>query len=98
MTSTQVIHLGNTGLIDRGVSRIKRLSQWQVAELTPWSNLSSLNSTVSAPLSVKRDPRAQAPLNQCLLDSGLARNRADVARYFGVSRVRVTQVLNQLHR
>ncbi len=98
MTSTEAIHLKNTGLIDRGVWRIKRVRRWQVAELFPWRSLDSLNSPVSEPLSVKRDPLSQARLYQSLLDAGLAKNRADVARYFGVSRARVTQVLRRLQQ
>ena len=94
----QVIHLENRCLVDRGAWQIKRLRRGQVVELTPWSSLESLDSTVSGPLPVKRDPLAQARLYQSLLDSGLAKNRADVARYFGVSRARVSQVLNRLQR
>ena len=33
---------------------------------------------------------------QSLLDSGAVKTRADLARYLGVSRSRVTQVLNRL--
>jgi CRP-like cAMP-binding protein len=33
---------------------------------------------------------------QAMLDAGVAKNRAQVARLLGVSRARVTQVLNRL--
>ena len=94
----QVIHLENRCLVDQGAWQIKRLRRGQVVELTPWRSLDSLNSPVSEPLFVKRDPLSQARLYQSLLDSGLAKNRADVARYFGVSRARVTQVLQRLEK
>lgn len=35
---------------------------------------------------------------QSLLDSGEVSSRADLARFFGVSRARVTQVLKRLER
>lgn len=35
---------------------------------------------------------------QSLLDSGKAKTRAELARFLGVSRARVTQVLNRLKR
>ena len=45
---------------------------------------------------VKPDPLSRARYYQSLLDGGVAKNRADLARYLGVSRARVTQVLRRL--
>jgi hypothetical protein len=43
-----------------------------------------------------RDPLKLARYYQSLLDSGQFENRAALARYLGVSRARVTQVLKRL--
>jgi hypothetical protein len=94
----QVILLENRCFIDRGVWHVRKLRRGQVVELTPWITLVSLSSTPLAAQSVKRDPLDLARLYQSLLDAGLAKTRADVARYFGVSRARVTQVLQRLDR
>jgi hypothetical protein len=45
---------------------------------------------------VNRDPLALAKFYKGLLDSGTVENRAALARYLGVSRSRVTQVLRRL--
>ena len=44
----------------------------------------------------RRDPLKTARYYQSLLDTGKFENRAALARYLGVSRARVTQVLNRL--
>jgi Mn-dependent DtxR family transcriptional regulator len=44
----------------------------------------------------RRDPLKLARYYQSLLDSGKFENRAALARYLGVSRPRVTQVLRRL--
>jgi hypothetical protein len=92
----QVTLLENRCLLDRGMWQVKKLRRRQVVELTPWITLIPLDSALSGPEFVKRDPLDLARLYQSLLDAGLAKCRADVARYFGVSRARVTQVLRRL--
>ena len=94
----RVTLLENHCFIDRGVWQVKKLRRGQIVELTPWITLVSLCSAPSEPQFVKRDRLSQARLYQSLLDSGLAKSRAEVARYFGVSRARVTQVLQRLER
>jgi hypothetical protein len=94
----QVTLLENRCLLDRGVRQVEKLRRGQVVELTPWASLISVNSAPSVPEFVKRDPLALARLYLSLLESGLASSRADVARYFGVSRARVTQVLRRLEQ
>lgn len=47
---------------------------------------------------VNRDPLALAKFYKGLLDSGTVENRAALARYLGVSRSRVTQVLRRLEK
>jgi Mn-dependent DtxR family transcriptional regulator len=45
---------------------------------------------------VRRDPLKTAHYYRSLLDTGKFESRAALARYLGVSRARVTQVLNRL--
>lgn len=92
----RVILTENRSLIDRGVWQIRRLGRNQIVELIPWTTQIPVASTPSPAPSVNRDPMALALLYQSLLDSGLANTRAQVAKYFGVSRARVTQVLRRL--
>ena len=47
-------------------------------------------------MSPRRDGFKLARYYQSLLDSGKFENRAGLARFLGVSRARVTQVLNRL--
>ena len=51
---------------------------------------------MSPPPTEPRDPLKLARHYQSLLDSGQFENRAALARYLGVSRARVTQVLRRL--
>jgi len=94
----QIIRPENRCILDRGVWQVKKLRRGQVVELTPWATLFSVDPAPSGHESVKRDPLALARLYLSLLESGLAKSRADVARYFGVSRARVTQVLRRLEQ
>ena len=92
----QIIRPENRCILDRGVWQVKKLRRGQVVELIPWATLFSVDPAPAGPEFVKRDPLALARLYLSLLESGLAKSRADVARYFGVSRARVTQVLRRL--
>lgn len=56
----------------------------------------SASDTPSSKPCVNRDPLAIARFYQGLLESGVVENRAGLARYLGVSRARVTQVLRRL--
>jgi biotin operon repressor len=51
---------------------------------------------VPPPPKESRDPLKLASYYQSLLDSGHFESRAALARYLGVSRARVTQVLKRL--
>lgn len=44
----------------------------------------------------KHDPMARAHFYQSLLDNGIVETRAALARYLGVTRARVTQVLRRI--
>lgn len=98
MQAPRVIHSANHSLIEQGAWKIKRLRRQHVVELHPWSSPQSLPAAPAEPQRVNRDPLALARLYQGLIDAGIAKNRAEVARYFGVSRARVTQVLRRLDR
>jgi hypothetical protein len=66
-------------------------------EVIPWNG--SIESETAVPSVPKepRDPLKLARYYQSLLDSGQFENRAALARYLGVSRARVTQVLLRLN-
>ncbi len=98
LIAPQIIRPENRCILDRGVWQVKKLRRGQVVELTPWATLFSVDPVPAGPEFVKRDPLALARLYLSLLESGLAKSRADVARYFGVSRARVTQVLRRLEQ
>jgi hypothetical protein len=53
---------------------------------------------LSGAAGVNRDPLSLPRFYQRLLDSGVVESRAALARYLGVSRARVTQVLRRLER
>lgn len=76
--------------------QLKRLHRAAVIALFPWNGLSEAKpNPVPAPKE-PRDPLKLARYYQSLLDSGKFENRAALARYLGVSRARVTQVLSRL--
>ena len=65
-------------------------------EIIPWNGSSGTDPKFSSPPNEPRDPLKLARYYQSLLDSGQFENRAALARYLGVSRARVTQVLHRL--
>ena len=85
-----------TGFVERGTSQIKRLHRAAVISMMPWNGSSDPVPKAEAPPKEKRDPLKLARYYQSLLDSGQFENRAALARYLGVSRARVTQVLKRL--
>ena len=83
-------------------TRIRRTPNLAGQELTasgcyrviPWNGSIEPEPKVAA---TPRDPLKLARYYQSLLDSGKFENRAALARYLGVSRARVTQVLLRLN-
>jgi hypothetical protein len=76
--------------------QLKRLQRTAVIELFPWN---AAFSGKSEPKSAPKERREQLKLArhyQALLDTGKFENRASLARHFGVSRARVTQVPSRL--
>jgi hypothetical protein len=83
-------------LIERGTLHLKRLRRAAIIEFNPWNGSSGPEPQAQPLLSEPRDPLKLARYYQSLLDSGQFENRAALARYLGVSRARVTQVLRRL--
>lgn len=82
----------NRGFVELGSFAINRLRRGPVIALTAW-NRPKVVAEVPKP---KTDPLRIARYYQSLLDSGKFESRAALASYLGVSRARVTQVLNRL--
>jgi hypothetical protein len=64
-----------------------------VIALLPWNGSSGPEPKAMARTKETRDPLKLARYYRSLLDSGQFESRAALARYLGVSRARVTQVL-----
>jgi Mn-dependent DtxR family transcriptional regulator len=64
----------------------------------PWNAASDARLEPKPTSKERRDPLKLAQYYQSLMDSGKFENRAALARYLGVSRARVTQVLRRLDR
>jgi Mn-dependent DtxR family transcriptional regulator len=64
--------------------------------LLPWNAVSDTKSNPKPAPKERRDPLKLARYYQSLLDTGKFESRAALARYLGVSRPRVTQVLRRL--
>jgi hypothetical protein len=85
------------GLIERGTLRLKRLCRAAVIEVIPWNGSSEPEIQSRATPKEPRDPLKLARYYRSLLDSRQFENRAALARYLGVIRARVTQVLLRLN-
>ncbi len=66
--------------------------------MVPWNGSNDPIIKAEAAPKEKRDPLKLVRYFQSLLDSGQFENRAALARYLGVSRARVTQVLSRLNK
>lgn len=89
-------HVANQLMIDQGAWEVKHLRREPRVLLYPWIKPSDIPSDTVGQQCVNRDPLALARSYQALLDAGIAESRAALARYLGVSRARVTQVLRRL--
>jgi len=76
--------------------QIKRLHRAAIIELFPWATPFPGKPELKPAPKEPRDPLKLARYGQSLLDSGKFESRAALARYLGVSRARVTQVLELL--
>ena len=76
--------------------QVNRLRRLPVIALLPWNAFSDAKPEPKPAAKERRDPLKLARHYQSLLDSGKFERRAALARYLGVSRPRVTQVLRRL--
>jgi hypothetical protein len=80
-----------------GTLQVKSLHRVPVIIVCPWNTPSGSKTNTNAPPQERRDPLKIARYYQSLMDSGSFESRAALARYLGVSRARVTQVLKRLN-
>jgi hypothetical protein len=82
--------------VERGALQVNRLRRSPVIALFPWNAAADAKPEPKLAPKERRDPLKLARYYQSLLDSGKFESRAALARYLGVSRARVTQVLRRL--
>jgi hypothetical protein len=75
--------------------QLKRLHRSPVIALLPWNSVTDAKLEAKPVPTERRDPLKLARYYQSLLDSGKFESRAALARYLGVSRARVTQILRR---
>ena len=76
--------------------QVNRLRRSPIIALFPWNVVSETERDPKPVPMEPRDPLKLARYYQSLLGSGRFESRAALARYLGVSRPRVTQVLRRL--
>ena len=86
----------NRGFVELGAFRTKRLRRLPEIEMFKWNSISDQILAESESAKLKRDRLRLAHHYQSLFDSEQIETRAELALYPGVSRARVTQVLNRL--
>lgn len=86
----------NRGFIELGAFLTKRLRRLPEIEMFKWNSISDQMGAESESQKPSRDRMRLAHYYQSLLDSGKVQTRAELSRYLGVSRARVTQVLSRL--
>jgi hypothetical protein len=82
--------------VERGTLQVNSLRRSLAFALFPWNAVSNAKPEPKPAPRERRDPLKLARYHQSLMDSGKFESRAALARYFGVSRLRVTQVLQRL--
>ena len=85
-----------TGFVDRGTLRINRLHRSPVITIHPSGTPFEPKTSPKRTPKPRPDPLHLPRYYQSLLDSGKFESRAALARFLGVSRARVTQVLRRL--
>ena len=89
-------HHTHRGFVEPGAFGTNKLRQTREIVFYPWNTVSAIPKPSKPPQKQRRDPMRLARYYQSLLDSGKFESRAALARHLGVSRARVTQVLNRL--
>jgi hypothetical protein len=82
--------------VELGSYATNKLRQTPIIEFYSWRRPPATPTRESKPAVQQRDRLRLARYYQSLLDSGKFESRAALARHLGVSRARVTQVLNRL--
>ena len=83
-------------MIELGAYAVNRLGRQRSYELFPWNAVPDRPKPDPKRRSPGRDPLKLARYYQFLLASGKFESRSALSRFLGVSRARVTQVLNRL--
>lgn len=86
----------NHGLVELGAYEINKLRRPIRVPFYPWTPISGIPLPQIKPKGPRYDRMKLAHEYQSLLDSGVVKTRAELARFVGVSRARVTQVLRRL--
>jgi hypothetical protein len=76
--------------------QVNRLRRSPIIALFPWNAVSDAKPQPKPAPRERRDPLKLAQYYQSLMDSDKFESRAALARYLGVGRSRVTQVLRRL--
>lgn len=82
--------------MELGAFAINRLRRAPIITFHAWNAPPAVRANQNGTEKLAPDPVRLARYYQSLLDSGKFESRAALARYLGVSRARVTQVLNRL--
>lgn len=86
----------NRGFVELGSYALNRLRRKPITEFYAWNTPPAIKKERNDLGKSGRDPLRLARYYQSLLDTGKFENRAALARFLGVSRARVTQVLKRL--
>ena len=87
----------NQGFVELGAFVIHSLRRAPIITFYAWNAPAANHANQNGTKKSAPDPLRLARYYQSLLDSGKFENRASLARHLGVSRARVTQVLNRLN-
>lgn len=91
-------HSNSRDFVEVGTWRIGRLRPQPHFDFHPWGTPDYLPIWHRKRGSVNRDPLELARFYNSLLETPVVESRAGLARYLGVSRARVTQVLRRLKK
>lgn len=86
----------NRGFVELGSYALNRLRRKPLIQFYAWNAPPASERDANDPGKPGRDPLRLARYYQSLLDTGKFESRAALARFLGVSRANVTQVLNRL--
>jgi hypothetical protein len=86
----------NRGFVELGSYALNRLRRKPIIEFYAWNAPPTSKKERDDPGKPGRDPLRLARYYRSLLDTGKFESQAALARFLGVSRARVTQVLNRL--